>query len=238
MALFDVKFPLQTRPEIGLQGLPQLKANEIIRPTPYNLVESATIFTPLEVNRSVRLWVPGQRRTLRAVPDHLHLDGASIISLGEFVPSVNGILDLFAPGIWHINTPIVAAEGTLVSAKYSDAAFAVAALSEADQEDPNSFMALFQPRTYAAPAVNADIDAASESLVAAQVGRRYLYIENTSAAGQNLWLAFGQAAVVGSGIRLTPGQWAEWDALSGITEQEVFAISDAANGSASYQTGT
>lgn len=238
---FNLKFQAdRPMPDIGLQGLPQLRSNEIIRPTPFNLVESATIFTEIEVaNRAIRLWVPGQRRVLRAVPHRLHDSPANIISNGEFIPSVNGVLDLFAPGLWYINTPIVTAEGTQVNAKFSDAAFAVAALSEAESEDPNSFTALFQPRVMAAPTTNADVDNADENLVAAQVGRRYLYIRNTSTGAQTIWLAFGGAtAVVGSGIGLAPGEWISFDALDGCTEQEVRVISDAANATVAMQTGT
>lgn len=98
----------------------------------------------------------------------------------------------------------------------------------------------FSPLTMEAlSGVNSDIDAASETVVAARTGRRYLYVENTSTGGQVLWLAFGAtAAVVGTGIRLTPGQHFEQTALTGVTEEAVNAIADAANGSASYQEGT
>lgn len=92
--------------------------------------------------------------------------------------------------------------------------------------------------TMAAPGVNSDIDNASEEVVAAAAARRYLYVENTSTGGQILWLAFGATAVVGSGIRLSPGQHFELISPTGITTQAVNAISDLANGSASYQTGT
>lgn len=232
--LFDLTKQI---PPIGLQGLPQLGAHQIIRPSDYNLVESASIFTELEVKRAVRLWVPGQRRVLRAVPNHMPTDGASVISRGLFIPSVNGIIDLLAPGKWYINTPIVTAEGTPVSALYSDAAFAVAALDEGSSEDPNAFIALFQPRVYAT-GTQVAVGVASGTAVAAQVGRRSLYVKNVSTLGQRITLNFGAAAVLDTGITLEVGDWRSWDALTGISEQAVNAIASAAAAALEVQTGT
>lgn len=235
--LFDLQYERGVRPGLGLQGLPQLKASEIIRPTEYTFVESASIFTEFEFKRAVRVWIPGQRRTMRAVPNHMPTDGASIISSGLFVPSVNGILELLAPGKWFINLAIVTAEGTQVRGMYSDAAFAIGSLDTADSEDPNSWIALFQPRVMAAPTTYAPTAATTEA-VAAAVGRRYLYIKNVSTGGQRVSLGFGAAAVLDRGITLQPGEWKEFDALDGVTEQAVNVIANAVGGALAIQTGT
>lgn len=165
--------------------------------------------------------------------------------------STQGRVMFPVPGIWYIQ--LVESSGGAVDrtlflmdyAMLAGAADALAGVAGVDITSINgttqtgvNYFGKWAPRTMAAPAENADIDAASEEVIAAASGRRYLYIENTSTAGQVLWLGFGAAAVVGRGIRLSPGQHFEMDATSGITEQAVNAISDAANGSASYQTGT
>lgn len=229
---------LGEQPNIGLQGFPQLQSNEIIRPTEYSLVESASVFTELEVKRAVRLWVPGQRRVIRAVPHRMPDSGANVITRGLYIPSVNGIVDLLAPGIWHINTPIVTAEGTSVTALYSDAAFAVAALNEAEGEDPNSWVALYQPRVLAAPAGPITIDTTAGGLVlaAAAVGRRFMYLRNLGAV--DAWIAFGATPAVNKGILVKAGEEKSWDALDGITEQECRGITAAGSTTFSVQTGT
>lgn len=228
---------LGDQPEVGLQGFPQLKTSEIIRPTEYSLIESAYVFTELEVKRAVRLWVPNQRRILRAVPHRLPDSGANVISRGLYIPSVNGILDLLAPGVWLINTPIVTAEGTSVTALYSDSAFAVAALNEAAGEDPNSFMALYAARVFSAGAVAA-VGVATATVIAANSSRRFVYVKNVSTGGQRITLSFGGSAVLDQGMTLQVGEWRAFDALTGISQANIDAIASAAGAALEYITGT
>lgn len=149
------------------------------------------------------------------------------------VPAGNNVY-LDARGEWYVKTSSAVTETFLVIDAGAAGNAAAIAASFGIQPAPAPPAAL----TMAAPGVNADIDNASEEVVAAATARRYLYVENTSTGGQVLWLAFGATAVVGSGIRLSPGQFYELISPTGITVQAVNAIADAANGSASYQTGT
>ncbi len=148
------------------------------------------------------------------------------------IPAGNNVY-LDARGDWYVKTSSSGTETFLVID--AGAAGNAAAIAQSFGITPSATPAAIN---MASPGVNADIDAASEEVVAAATARRYLYVENTSAAGQVLWLGFGAAAVVGSGIRLSPGEYYELISPTGITTQAVNAIADAANGSASYQTGT
>lgn len=98
--------------------------------------------------------------------------------------------------------------------------------------------ALYTPRVMAAPAVNSDVDTGSETLFAAAVGRRFIYVRNTSSSGQIVSLGIGAAAVNGSGIVLSPGEWVSFDALTGVTEQAFNVIADANNATVAFQLGT
>lgn len=191
--LFDLKRQdTGWKSDPSIQGIPQLRAEQLIRPTPFQLVESATIFRELVVSRAVRLYVPSQRRSLRAVPLNMPAGGAEVISRGLFVPSIDGYLDL-APGTWFVNTPIVTAEGTQVEAVYHDAAFAV------NQDQTLNAIAA----SAIAPAVVAVNG--NTQLKAANVDDRIIVLSNPT-GGVDVWLAFGgQVPVVGRGILLGPG---------------------------------
>lgn len=222
--------PVGARP--GVNGFPTLDSSELIYPKNVTICESDTTFDILTVSRPSRIFVPGTRRNFRAIPGIMKHTGAQHIARGLFVPSLNGVLDLPAPGDWYVNAKIVTAEGTLFEAVHQDIAFPII-----DAETDDSWSSKFDPRTLLAPQVNADVDAASEVLVAARVGRRYLYIRNTSTGGQVISLGFGNAAENGKGIVLKPDEWIAFDALDGVTEQAVNVISDLANATVAYQEG-
>lgn len=207
----------------GVHGFPQLKSGELVGPSEFQLIESAFDFKELVVSRAVRVFVPGERRILRGVPMKMSLPGAEQISRKLFIPSVNGILDLPAPGSWWLNTPIVTAEGTPLTVVYSDAAAAVA---DSDSEDP--WVAKFDPRTMLAPPVVANVTNASALALAARVGRRFLYViaHNFAGGATRVTLTFTTPAVSLRGFHMLTGQEKTWDALDGISEQAVYAITD------------
>lgn len=189
----------------GNLGFPQIRAENLIPPTEFVLVESATLFRELFVPRAVRLYVPSQKRIFRAVPLRLKYDGAKQISLGLFAPSFEGFIEL-APGTWQINTPIVAAEGTQITAIYHDASFAIPSFSS----DAGTLPAT----TPGAASVVTAATAASGVVVAA--GTRRVTLSNPP-SGVDVWLAFGaEAAVVGEGIGLFPGETLELDERDGV----------------------
>lgn len=218
------KAGLRGLPPLGLQGIPQLQAGELVEPTEFQITESASIFHELVVTRPVRVFVPGERRNLRAVPTRLKHPGATQISRKLYLPSVNGTLDLPAPGSWWINTPILTAEGTPLTVVYSDAA---AAIADADSEDP--WIAKFDPRVMQTPPAVANVTVASGLKLAARAGRRFLYIVAYNFAGgcTRVTVTFTTPAVSLRGIHFAVNDWKTFDALDGITEQAVYAVTDA-----------
>lgn len=210
----------------------------------YSITESATVWTRIFAPVMSVLVAPSSTLQIYYRP----------VGAATFATSRNGVAILFVTGDWEIRMPVTSAGPHTVT--HSDLRLygtpETAAIAASDVAPVNiqqiggttqsgvNVSGKFSPLTMAAlSGVNADIDNNSEEVVAARSGRRYLYIENTSTGGQVLWLAFGAtAAVVGTGIRLSPGQHFEMTALTNVTEEAVNAIADAANGSASYQEGT
>ncbi len=184
----------------------------------------------MAVLRPTRTQGPHELQYTFTAPD----DGT--YDLGRFYTAESGLCLLRARGPWWVRCPGTASAviKCVILDGQSDALMPFLATAE----DPNAWMGKFEPRVMLSPAQNADIDAASEEVVAARAGRRYLFIQNTSTGGQVLWLAFGVAAEVGKGIPLSPGEYYEMDALAGVSEQAVNAIASAVNATASYQEGT
>jgi len=215
----------------------QLTLDDFIPVVGKNYINPHLLDVPASVYKNVNY-----SRAVLLIPKTPTTSGIVYIYAGAFpandlasipIPAGNNVY-LDARGEWYIKTSSGVTETFLVvdaGAAANAAAIMNAFGTTPAPTPPPAF-------TMAAPGVNADIDNASEEVVAAAAARRYLYIENTSTGGQVLWLAFGATAVVGSGIRLSPGQHYELLSPTGITVQAVNAIADAANGSASYQTGT
>lgn len=228
---------------VPLQGADPFQTKNLWPGATYAITESATVWTRIFAPVMSVLVAPSSTLQIFYRP----------IGAATFATSRNGVAILFVTGDWEIRMPVTSAGPHTVT--HSDLRLygtpETAAIAASDVSPVNvqqiggtvqtglDFTGKFAPITMLAPAVNADVDASSEEVVAARTGRRYLYVENTSSAGQILWLAFGaNAAVVGSGIRLSPGQFYELIAPGGVTEQAVNAIASAVNGSASVQEGT
>ncbi len=165
--------------------------------------------------------------------------------------STQGRVMFPVPGVWYIQLVVSsggAVDRTLFLMDYAmlaGAADALAGVAGIDITSINgttqtgvNYFGLWTSRTMAAPAVNADVDAATEVLTAADTTRRFLYIRNTSTGGQVISIGFGNNAVAGSGITLSPNEWVAFDSTTGCPTQAVNVIASAANGSVAYQVGT
>lgn len=185
----------------------------------------------MAVLRPIRTQGPHELQYTFTAPDDQTYD------LGRFYTAESGLCLLRARGPWWVRCPGTASAviKCVILDGQSDALMPFLAAGE----DPNAWTGKFEPRVMLTPAVNADVDTASEALVAARAGRRFLYIQNTSTGGQSIALAFGtDAAVITSGIIMAPGEAVSFDALDGITEQAVNVIASANNATVSYQEGT
>ena len=207
----------------GHLGLPQLRADQLIPPTPFVVTESAEIFRPLTIPRPARLWVPGEHRRLRAIPNAMKFTGAQHIARKLYVPSVSGILDLSAAGEWWINAEIVTSEGTEFEAIYTDAVFGIP-----DAETDDSWSLKFDPRIFQTPPAPVAVSNASGLKLAARVGRRFLYVRAGNFAGgcTKVTFAFTTPVVSLQGFHLEDGDEKFFDALEGISEQAVYAVTD------------
>lgn len=199
----------------NIQGIPQIRAEKLIPPTPFQLTESESVWKELVVSRAIRLYVPNQRRILRAVPLHLRGDTPqNIISRGLFVPSVDGYLDL-APGTWQINTPIVTVEGAKVEAVYHDAVFAVG----------SGVIETGVPAGSTPGAASTVTVGVASTVILAASATRQRYVVSVPVGGNSVWVAYGAAAVVGAGQLIAPGgalhvepnEWAHYE-LRGIAD--------------------
>jgi len=236
--LFDLqrKRGVARAPGLGLHGLPQITAQELLAPKRYQIREtSLENWTELYVPRPANVRAVGARRTLRAIPNALKMTGAQHISSGEFIPSERGILPLPAPGTYWLSAEIVTAENTAIEVVYQDALIPIT-----DADDDDAWAAKFDPRVMLAPATAA-VTNASANKVAARVDRRYLYIRAYGFAGgcTKVALAFGSSAAEATkGIQLAENEWVAFDALDGVTEQAVQAITDAGTASLAIQEAT
>lgn len=183
------------------QGYPRLTAAELVRPRPLSIVESASIWKEFQVlDRTVRVFKPGQRRVINYVQYPLELSGADTLTQGLHASSALGYVDL-PKGIWMLNTPIVAAEGTSVGFVYQDAALGFA-------YDPSGSVGTAGggglSSTPAAVGTVA-VAVADTQILAANAARRRYVITNADAANA-VWLSWGSTpAVASQGFRLGPG---------------------------------
>lgn len=104
------------------QGIPQLSAGQLIRPSPFPMKESAgLLWFPLSVlDRKVRLFMPNQRRVFNYVANPLTMDGLTVIAR-RMCSTGSGYIDV-PRGEWLVNTPVVTAEGTQIECVVQDAA--------------------------------------------------------------------------------------------------------------------
>lgn len=145
----------------------------------------------------------------------------------------DGVCYMTRPGVWWVNVPT---DGTPGNVNFTLLDVQSAALASAIAAGTTTGTSV-QTITMSAPTENADVDTASEALVAASATRKFLYLRNKSTAGQVISLAFGSdAAVAGRGITLTPGEWVSFQD-DGIAPNAVNVISDALNASVAIQTG-
>jgi len=209
--------------EIGTSGLPEREVPGLwLHNKTVVLQESASHFSPLKVTRKCRLYVPKQQRILRAVRWPLEDGGAQLIARGEVNTSVYGVLDLYAAGMWGINTPIVVAEGTQVLAKLADVAFL----------DPETAATLTLPGSVPQTPTFVNVTDAGVNILGADPGRGAYALTNPHAT-ERVWLAFGgETPVVGRGefvsaggvfaIEHKPGEPSKVDkAVKGITASGV-----------------
>jgi hypothetical protein len=158
-------------------------------------------------------------------------------SLTEVYTSIGAaehrILYLHAPGTWRIRNT----GGVNVTALVLDANDCCAALFYGGGLGGGSSAASASPLTMAAPATGS-VGVASASLVAANPARRFISIENAHATGI-VYLGFGNAAVVGSGIRIAPGNFKSFNQPGNdLSRAEIFAISTVAATTVAIQEGT
>lgn len=180
-------------------GLARLSASQLVRPTLHPVTESASVWTPINVlDRTVRLFKPGERRIINYVQAPLLHSGADTLTLGLHGQSSLGYVDL-QKGEWLINTPIVTAEGTKPNFVYQDVSMGNAfdaagsvgtALSDVQTADAPTFVSI----------PNADT-----AILGVDAARKLIVLSNPDAA-VHVWLRHGAAAAVaGSGIRVPAG---------------------------------
>ncbi len=209
-------------------------------PAPYTLTETSatdkTAWTRVEVRRPSIF-----RPTLQQGPHNIQYTFAgpddSTYDLGAFYNSESGMCIMRGIGSWWVRAPQVGGAPASVKCVLLDGMSSDSMITLTTIEDPAAWMAKFEPRNMGSPLQNADVDQVSEQLFVGVAGRRFIYIRNTSAAGQTIWLGIGVAAEVGKGIGLSPDEAIAFDALDGVTEQTFNVIADADNATVAYQLG-
>lgn len=209
-------------------GIPALMSHQLIRPRKVAIVKSAGArWTRFYINRAVYLFSADGRRV-----DYIngeHPGDLSAASPSPWNSSVTGVCKLFTAGEWHVKTPLItgdveaqmhpfimtdAANGVGMDVSASEIAGAVAAGELVNVykiggtlQSGVDVAKTFGHKTASTQSGNADVDAASEQLIAANANRRGLYIGNPSETA-TLWYKFGDSpandAVVGEGYFIPP----------------------------------
>lgn len=107
-------------------GTPGLQSKDLIRPTKQKIVTSAGAnWTRMYINRAVYIWTP-DRRQIDYVSGH-HPGDLSADTTKPWNSSVSGVAKLYAPGEWHVKTPLLTGdtEGATIVLIISDAALGI-----------------------------------------------------------------------------------------------------------------
>ncbi len=157
---------------------------------------------------------------------------------GLFYNSESGLCLMRAAGPYWLRAPQIGAAPASVQCVLLDGMSTDLMPAFALTEDPANWTAKFEPRVMAAPLGPITIDTTAGGLVlaAALAGRRFIYARNLGSV--EAWLAFGATPVVNKGILCKPGEEKFFDALDGISEQELRGITAAGSTTFSVQTGT
>jgi hypothetical protein len=201
-------------------------------PASITITKSSTQFFPVNV-LNYGLLVPspgtydGSNIRFRNERDR----GNAAIANNEFFPAKAGICPLPASGTWWINVNTNIATGTLTMVLFDFPSLeAMLAMMTALQNSNPNIRAMSAP-------TGVVIGAASAQVIAANANRNILFVCNTgttngttaTASDTDLYLGFGAAAVVGSGVFLGRGQTLIFDSSSGVVTQQVNGISNNGN---------
>lgn len=221
---------------LGPDGMPTLTSKDVKRPEVKTIVASAGArWTRLVIPRGMYVWTPDFRQ-IDYLPGH-HPGDLSANTAKPWLKATGGTAKLWIPGEWHLKTPLEDGdtEGDKIPLLVSEAPSGFAGLDVSAEALTGSGAG--GALKFDAPDVIPDIDMVSLAIATAPF--RYAFIQNTSSAGQTLWLGIGHAAVIGRGIPLYSGEWYEtppsgsggWLKIA----QRIFVISDANDGSATIQ---
>ena len=116
-------------------GTPGLTAKDLIRPQKQKIVTSNGLnWTRLYINRAVYIWT-ADKRQIDYISGH-HPGDLSADTTKPWNSSISGVAKLYAPGEWHIKTPLLTGdtEGASIPLVITDAALGVegVALTSAD----------------------------------------------------------------------------------------------------------
>ncbi len=154
--------------------------------------------------------------------------------LASIALPAGSLIYLDARGEWYVKTSSAVTEKFLViDAGAAANAQAVASILGGAASPSTNALA----RTMAAGAT-VTVSTSSASVVAADSTRKYLYIKNVSTGAQRVTIEFAGAAVLDSGHTLAQGEWRAWDISTGLSQQAVTAIGNAASTVLEYVTGT
>lgn len=144
------------------------------------------------------------------------------ISEGRFYAALDGICYLLVPGIhnWYFNLPTDGTPGT-EQFVLLDAMSAIVAPSVGGSLGGSSGT---NPQT----ATTAAITGASGIIAAADATRGRLWVSNPSASAK-IYIAFGAAAVNGSGAFIAPGGLLQLEPESGLAQLQLRGLSDDAS---------
>lgn len=232
-------------------GVPTLNSSDLVRPQKIAVYISAGAkWTRLYINRAVYLWSSDGRR-VDYVSGH-HPGDVSAASPSPWNSSVTGVCKLYAPGEWHVKTPLIA--GDVEATKHpfimSDAALGTdtnvsaaeiaGATAIGDSVNIKSIggtaqtgldlTGRFAPLSFAGidPVTVSVTDDNTVVRIAARTGRRFLWAENMGS--NDAWVAFASGkAGVNKGILIPKNSVSRpmlMGALDGITEGAIYIACD------------
>lgn len=239
--LVDVQRERQAvRLKQGLDGIPRLSSAGLIKPRPIILTESVSVWIRRSFSRPVYVWAPNQRRTIRYLPEILFRDGADHITRGEYQSSTSGVARIPAAGIWFLNTPIVAAEGTRVAFLYADSVNDVGMGVEDIAGESAGGGAAGSGVAYVWLTLAAIVvGAASAAVVAASATRKGIYLYNSSTGGQTIAVTTeAPATAITRGLAVLPQGIGTYLLGEACPQSALNAFGSAAGGSLTVATAT
>jgi hypothetical protein len=250
---FDFLKRLMDKGYTDPQGNPGLRSDQLVRPRKISVVKSnGARWTRIYINRAVYLFSSDGRRVDYVSGEHP--GDVSAATPSPWNSSVTGVCKLFAPGEWHVKTPLLAGdvEGDPMAFMETDAAAGVGMDVSASEiagqiavgelinvykiggtiQTGLDLMSLYVKRTQQTPpaAFNVTTGTGSTVALAARAGRRSLYavVMNMAGGCTKVTTSFLTGVVSLKGYQFNGNDaFKSWDALSGISEDAVYAITDA-----------